>query len=242
MKLKQYKSSDGTWYTLAQGSGGGTGGSTTGDYIPEDGWTAIDETLTYASATSFTVATDLTARFQKGTKLKLTQTTDKYFYVTASSYGAPNTTVTITGGTDYTLASAAITTPFYSYIDNPAGFPDWFNYTPTLAAGGSMTISLPVIDVGAFSIKGRTVYVFVRANFTLGGTPHFTVTATLPIECGWLHGNGNAAVLDGSISESGYSVITVGTPDVLSIRRTSGSNYTTGAGKAISVTVFYLMQ
>jgi hypothetical protein len=56
-------------------------------------------------------------------RFKLTQTTVKYFVVTAVNYGAPNTTVTLYGGTDYTLINAAITNPYYSSAKAPLGFP-----------------------------------------------------------------------------------------------------------------------
>ena len=78
-------------------------------------------TCTYASASTFTMAGDQTTVLSKGDRLKLTQTTAKYFYVIGVSHSAGTTTVTVTGGTDYTLANAAITTPFYSKEASPAG-------------------------------------------------------------------------------------------------------------------------
>jgi hypothetical protein len=92
-----------------------------------DGWQAGGETWTYASADAptftFTIPTDLTAKYYPGMRIKLTQTTVKYFIITAVAYGAPNTTVTVYGGTDYTLANAAITLPYFSMMRVPMGFP-----------------------------------------------------------------------------------------------------------------------
>lgn len=90
-----------------------------------DGWVGANETWTYATAQTFTVSGDVTAKYTKGTRLKFTQTTVKYAVVVGSSYGAPNTTVTILTNTDYTIANAAITSPYYSYMD-PQGYPDYF--------------------------------------------------------------------------------------------------------------------
>ncbi len=92
------------------------------------GWIASGETWTYASADSptftFTVAADVTTKYCPGMRIKLTQTTDKYFIITAvSSYSGGNTTITIYGGTDYTLTSATITNPYYSIAKAPFGFP-----------------------------------------------------------------------------------------------------------------------
>lgn len=95
--------------------------------IPISGWIPAGVTWTYASADdpsfTFTVASNVTGTYTNGTRIKLIQTTDKYFIVTKTSFSAPNTTVTIYGGTDYDLANAAITTPLYSPVKAPQGFP-----------------------------------------------------------------------------------------------------------------------
>ena len=141
-----------------------------------DGWTDPGETWTYVSATTFTVPTDLTAKYQVGTKLKLTQTSVKYFHVESSSYSDPDTTVTVITQTDYTLANAAITSPFYSYQDNPEGFPAAFAYTPTITGYSTDPTSASY----RFSITGRTV--LLRMNEGANGTSDATTkTYTLPI-------------------------------------------------------------
>lgn len=123
-----------------------------------DGWTYDDAaTWTYASATTFTVAGDQTVKFSKGTRIKLTQTTVKYFVVVGSSAAGGTTTVTITGGSDYSLANAGITSPFYSYAINPQGYPTYFNYATTWTGSSSN----PAIGDGnlafQFSIVGDVV-------------------------------------------------------------------------------------
>jgi hypothetical protein len=87
------------------------------------GWFDAGETWTYASAITFTISGDLTTKYMEGMKIKLTQTTVKYFIVTKVAYSSPNTTITIYGGTDYTLANAAITSPYFSLDRTPFGFP-----------------------------------------------------------------------------------------------------------------------
>lgn len=86
-------------------------------------WNAIVATLTYASADSPTfvanTSIDLTSVISVGMKIKLTQTTVKYFIVTEIT----STTITLYGGTDYALADAAITLPSYSSMKAPFGFP-----------------------------------------------------------------------------------------------------------------------
>jgi hypothetical protein len=112
---------------LIQESGDTTKKTTIAALGTINGWIPAAETWTYASADdptfTFTITGNYTARYSVGMKLKLTQTTVKYFIITAISYSAPDTTVTVYGGTDYDLADAAITLPYYSMVKAPFGFP-----------------------------------------------------------------------------------------------------------------------
>lgn len=143
-----------------------------------DGWTASSDTWTYASATSFTIAgSDRTTTYTKGTRIKLTQTSAKYFVVTSSSFST-DTTVNITGGTDYTLANAAITSPYYSYQANPQGYPDRFAYTPTYTG-----FSANPTTSAAFRVIGKLC--FYELHGSANGTSNTTgKTVTLPIAAG----------------------------------------------------------
>ena len=61
------------------------------------GWIDLGYTYTYASATSFTVSSDVTAFYPVGQRLRAVGATTGTIYgtITASSYSAPNTTVTV---------------------------------------------------------------------------------------------------------------------------------------------------
>ena len=97
------------------------------DYQIRAGWIDANETWTYASADdptyTFTISGDLTGKYSAGMRIKLTQTTAKYFIITKVAYSSPNTTITVYGGTDYDLANATITSPHYSMVKAPQGFP-----------------------------------------------------------------------------------------------------------------------
>jgi len=97
-------------------------GKFSGDAL--DGWIYDTDTWTYVSATSFKIAgKNVAYRFPKGTKIKLVQSgSTKYFYVTAATFST-DTTVTVTGGSDYTLANENISGQAYSYAAAPQGFP-----------------------------------------------------------------------------------------------------------------------
>lgn len=130
--------------------------------ISSAGWVAAGETWTYASADdptfTFTVSGDVTTKYSAGMRVRLVQTTTKYFIITAVSYSAPNTTVTIYGGTDYDLANAAISSPNFSVVKAPYGFPlDPTKWTVEVSDTTQRTQATPTINVwynlGSFSMS-----------------------------------------------------------------------------------------
>jgi len=143
----------------------------------EAGWIDDVNTWVYASATSFTIASvDATGWLVKGTKLKLVNGgSTKYFYVVSSSFST-NTTVNVTGGSDYTIANSAITVPQYSYIAGPPGFPQWFTYAPTVTGYSAV----PANALYRFCIQGTTVFLNFTEN-TPGTSNLTTKTHTLPV-------------------------------------------------------------
>ena len=92
------------------------------------GWLIADKTWIYKSAEdptfTFTISGDVTTEYSPSMRIRLKQGGSYlYFIITAVSYSAPNTTITIYGGTDYDLANAAITDNYYSAAKAPHGFP-----------------------------------------------------------------------------------------------------------------------
>ena len=134
-----------------------------------NGWSSANETWAYASASTITVPSGAAAKYAVGDKIKLTQTTVKYFYIV----GVSDTVLTVTGGSTYTIENAAITSPYYSHVGSPIGFPQYFTYTPTGVSATNVTLS------GRFSIANRRVFVDMLIDFTGGIT--FTTMPTLPV-------------------------------------------------------------
>lgn len=144
------------------------------------GWNAAASAWSYASADAptfvITTASDERGSIGVGMKIKLTQTTPKYFIVTAIT----SSTITVYGGTDYTLANAAITSPYFSTHKAPLGFPadpakwsvlvtDTSNRTQATPTqnqwynNGSITISLPI---GAWSVDYQAILQLADASST----------------------------------------------------------------------------
>jgi hypothetical protein len=139
-----------------------TSNATFSNLISSSGWVPCGETWSYSSADSpsfvANVSTDLTAKYYAGMKVKLTQTTAKYFIITKVAYSSPNTMITMYGGTDYTLANAAITSPYFSITSYPIGFPqDPNKWTVTVTHSTEVSQATPTdtnwYNIGAINIS-----------------------------------------------------------------------------------------
>lgn len=142
--------------------------------------------FTYASATTITVTSiDATKFFQISDKLHIVQSgTDKYFYVVAVT----STLLTITGGSDYTLANATITTIELSRLATPLGFPVVMNYDCNpQGVGTASNFSLGTGQkLGRFLMIGKEVFfeagvVFATMNSGDGVKINLPVGTVTPI-------------------------------------------------------------
>ena len=101
----------------------------------------------------------------------------KMFLLTGISYSNPNTTLTMYGGTDFTLTNSTISNPMFSLVEQPYGFnrnPDkWSVYVQSSASAyqltpvngtwynvGSINISIPV---GSWELTGKLPVAAVNA-------------------------------------------------------------------------------
>ena len=143
--------------------------------MQQDGWEQIQSSLTYASATTINSSVDLTGVIQKGDKLKLNNTTTKYFYVLAVT----SSLITVTGGSDYSVANSAITLPYFSKIENPQGFPVYFNYTPTVTSGTGTLTTIGTVTC-RFKIVGNQCFRYDYVTITNIGTGGDSIRLTHP--------------------------------------------------------------
>jgi hypothetical protein len=147
--------------------------------VTENGWVPANETWTYSSADSptfvITVPSGVVSKYSPGMKIYLEQSsTGKYFIVTKVA----DTALTVYGGTDYALASATISNPYYSVVDSPVGFPrdpaKWttsISYTSNTSQSnpaqntvynlGSVSINLPI---GAWKVQLHAVVAGERSS------------------------------------------------------------------------------
>lgn len=123
---------------------------------------------TYFSRTSATVvaiSTDITPSqfFQSGDKIRIKQTTNKYFYIT--KVDDTGNQIYIEGGTDYTFAAATIDEVATSRGNAPLGFPASHAYDMN-----EVGFSAIADEDSSFSIDGRVVTV----SYLIEGTSDTT--------------------------------------------------------------------
>jgi len=173
----------------------------------KDGWTEAGHTWTYASASTFTISGDHTDIYAVGDKLKMTNDgSTKYFYITAVTYGSPNTTVTVTGGTDYTIDNSAITSPYYSKMDSPVGFPAGF----TIATRQTLFISGRNAKIigwdwlqGDGSSDNKSETITYGSSFAFATRPNVGISGI-----GLLDGSDPSDIGDGNDTGGGNKIIT----------------------------------
>lgn len=205
-----------------------------GASVQVDGWIDPAETWTFASSTTFTVTGDKTALYMKGDKIKFTQSAVvAYFYIIGVSFSNPTTTVTVCAGSDYSIANSAISSNFYSKASTPAGFPQWFNWTPTFTGFSSNPTSL----VNRFNLVGTMCTLTMRqVNAGTSNSTGFTMTAPIaaanPSGVGFYLGMcwGTDA---GSLVSPG-SWMTIGGSNVITIGKAfNNGNWTNSGSKKI---------
>jgi len=148
-----------------------------------NGWIDSIHTFVFASASTFTIASiDATTTYPKGTKLRLKQGAGfKYFYVTNVSFST-NTTVTVSAGTAFTIANAAITDNDYSYSSMAEGFPTSFVYDcAPFGATGSAGAFAQTSNTAYFSVSGGRCFVNAVGKITNVGSWTGSLYHNLPI-------------------------------------------------------------
>lgn len=178
------------------------------------GWINANESWAYASASTITVPTNATAKYDVGDYIQLTQSsTVKYFVITALTA----TVLTVSGLGGVTVANSAITLNSYSKARNPHGLPikqDWWQEigrTTLGSAGNALTANFVakkylrfhwnVLPSGSISValtfNGDTAANYSFRYFLTGGSFGVAASATSV-----------NALVGGAINGYGYADVT----------------------------------
>jgi hypothetical protein len=214
-----------------------------GDNPIQDGWFPTTDTITRTGNHTFTVPDDRTNQFRKGAKFAYTDAgAGEYGVVASSVYTATDTatTVTLITNSDYAMSTDAIADPSLSYIENPADFPDWFNYTPTYSANGSMTYTTVTTTYAKWRVSGKTMFYALQASGTTGGEVNTQLQATPPVTIVDTRAYpGSCNVIDGTAAAVVGTGGANGTTGVIFARKFDSSNWALGAGRVMQSSGFY---
>lgn len=177
-----------------------------------NGWIEVNDTWAYASATTITVPTNATTRYNKGNKIRIKQGGSyKYFYIVSVAA----TVLTVTGGTDYTVANSAISNIAYSKVESPLDFPTSFNYTATVSGSGGSIGTYAETNSGVyFSVVGKKAIVTVTKTITNKGSWSGDLRVVLPFTATSPLNGGNpnffpscAVIANGALTIRGYGCL-----------------------------------
>lgn len=168
----------------------------TRSWYEDPAWINYGDTPTQTGANTFTIATDKTARYTAGTRIKTTGTTPFTLYgtISASSYSAPNTTVTVnmdSGSLDSTLNEVSINQALKTsqyFLDNILTIFDNSDLTKkaqfsvgTIGTGTTKTYTFPDKN-GTFAMTDDiTAQKIVQVQETLSSA-FASGTTTIPLD------------------------------------------------------------
>lgn len=144
--------------------------------VPESTWVPVSPQWTYASTNTINVPSGAALIFNKGDKIKITQSGNINFFNVVLVADA---LLTVIGGSDYTVANSAISDIYYSKAESPIGFPERFSFTPTITAQSGTFTS--VSASGDFRIFGGVAWVKELIAITTNGSAAGYAIATLPV-------------------------------------------------------------
>ena len=201
-------------------------------YLPDlTGWTPVAVAWAYASATTITVPAGADTIYSVGDKIRFKQGgAYKYYYIITVAAAL----LTVTGGSDYTVANAAITNIYYSKNSSPVGFPGWFN----CAVGYTGFSANPTATI-KFSISGRTFFFnYVTTGAGTSNAVTFTLTG-LPVAAVILAFGATNVKDNGAWQAGAGSVYINGTTMTLGKTMTGAGGFTASGDKDTSFELFY---
>ena len=204
------------------------------DYMGQDGWIGVNwASLTRTGATTFTTSSNVSAIVQKGDKLRFTDTTTKYLNVVSAVWAGGVTTITTIANNDYALVGHP-SAMYYSKVENPQGWPGWFNYTATMTGFSSVPTSV----TSKFSIIGNTCFVYHAEG--VGGTSNATTfTVSLPVLASSFIANLSIAIDNGTYVSGAVAYQDGSNPAVANLYKSGFAGWTASGTKQTIFSAFY---
>lgn len=184
---------------------------------------------------AFTINADVTSFIEKGTKLKFTQTTVKYGTVFSATHSGGTTTIVMVHNSDYTLTNAAMSATYWSNIEKPHGWPDWFNFPGVATGSGSMTWG--ATGTAKYKTKGgKEMMLALNLSGTTGGIASNSLQFSIPVPpTVTVAFFAAGATADGAGTVLGFTFAT--TAPLIAQRKADSSNYGLGASRTMQTVI-----
>ena len=140
------------------------------------GWNGVSG-WTWNSANTINVPSGAASIYQVGDQLRYKQG-GAYKY--ASVVTVADTLLTVTGGSDFSVADAAITDAAFSK-GGGVGHPEIFAYTPTITYTGGTTDPTSQTATFKFKLDGRTLHIWGYGYLTRGEGDRSSTIFTMPL-------------------------------------------------------------
>lgn len=146
------------------------------------GWARVEELAVYQSASTIDVPTNSSLKFAKGWKIRFKQNSGayRYFFITGITDTDSVSRLTLSAGTSYTVANEPIKDLWVSPLESPLGFPNLFNYGPTLVPTAPLALTGVTVVRSHFYLKDGWVDMHIEATFTVS-VAGVTIASQLPL-------------------------------------------------------------
>lgn len=190
-------------------------------------------TLSGDYSTDKNYAKDVKVRYKDGGS-------NEYGVIGRNVHSSGTTYINLIANTDYTFSSSSITETYVSFIQDPEGFPHWFNYAVHYSAGGSMTFTTVTTELAQWNAMGLGLFFEHRANGTTGGSGDPSIYATLPIPPAEAVNGLFVVTVADTVGDVGRGVINVAstTPRV-QYSKIANANWGIGASRIVIGEGFY---
>jgi hypothetical protein len=192
-----------------------------------DGWTYANATWGFVSASAMSIV-DASSIISVGDKLKYSASGSIIYQYVIESSGS---VVIVSGGSDYVVPNETITNNYYSHVETPIGFPQWFNWNPIFEG-----FSSDPVGTHKFHISGR-LFSFIIYE-TSGSSDASSFKISLPLNsttnCGFPFQaiDNNAAMANPGLCEITGSTISL-------YSTFNGGGWTTSGSKFARITGSY---
>ena len=131
---------------------------------------------------------------------------------------------------DYTIANAAISATYYSYLVNPQGYPGWFNWTP----GYTGFSSNPSGASAKFMIVGKQCTVtWVHGTPGTSNATGFTITGLPVTAAHTISGFMNLRVYNNTAFQAGAGLAEISGTTITLSRDGTGATWTASGQKSV---------